>query len=76
MFYGFCPFTGFGSLVLFIVFLLMAGTALLFLRRKERDGGRRRVSAEEVLDGRLARGEISEQEYRRIKEMIESRERE
>ena len=76
MFYGFCPFTGYGTLVLFVVFLLLAGTALLILRRRESRLGSRRISAAEVLDGRLARGEISEHEYRRVKEMMETRKQE
>ena len=76
MFYGFCPFTGYGTLVLFVVFLLLAGTAFLLLRTKERGVGSRRISAAEVLDRRLARGEISEHEYRRVKEMMETRKQE
>jgi uncharacterized membrane protein len=76
MFYGFCPFAGYGILVLFGVFLLLAGTALLILRRRESRLGSRRVSAKEMLDRRLARKEISEHEYRRIKEMMETREKE
>jgi len=62
LFYGFCPFTGYGSLVLFGVFLLLAGTVFLSLRSKERGEESRRISSAEVPDRRLVSGEISEHE--------------
>lgn len=73
MFIGSCPLTGYVFPGLLFLFLLLAAGALIFYRSHGKEESDKRISSSEILDKRLARGEVTENEYKRIKEMIEAR---
>jgi putative membrane protein len=58
----------------FLAFLILAAYALISstTRRPGRDPDRQPGSAARILDGRLARGEIDAEEYRRLRDLIGS----
>ncbi|MBN2725842.1 hypothetical protein JXR74_00580 [Candidatus Mcinerneyibacteriota bacterium] len=73
MFIGSCPLTGYVSLGLLLLFLLLVAGALLFYHSHGKEESDMRISSSEILEKRLARGEVTENDYKRIKEMIEAR---
>ena len=61
------PFWGFGGLFMWIVPVALIALVVWAVSGSRRASGR---DAEETLKLRLARGEISEDEYRRLKDLL------
>jgi putative membrane protein len=62
------------GMLAFLAFLIWAAYALITStsRRADRDPDPQPGSAARILDGRLARGEIDAEEYRRLRDLIGS----
>ena len=57
---------GFGMGVGWLIPILLIVGLVYFLNDKERRGSRNRASAKEILDVRLAKGEITKEEYEEL----------